>query len=239
MNSHTIAFFAHIPHLHIDEVLSKITTDDYVEKYLIGLETASSVGDHMHFVITHLFETDRDRWYHNFSKWFKKKFSLSGRAYKNQCKQYGKVKDIRDLERMEAYTVKDKNIRSNYKDEELKNLIQKSYEKEDLQGYYTWFLSKIAKYEEDEETNALQFKKTSVYKNLSHDEKKSVLNYNENFGRRLENIKLYIIKLLKEKKTDSITSGKVNSIFHRYISMYWDEHLIYLALFDNRYRCPR
>lgn len=233
MNTHTVAFFAHIPHCHIDEIINKLIADDYVDRYLIGLEVADSVGQHMHFVIKYLYESDRDKWYHAFSKWFKGRYNLSGRAYKNKAKQYGKVKDIRDLEKMETYTVKDKNVRSNYSDEEIKLLISKSYEKEDLKGYYTWFITQIADFENIKNEAHRCFKKSDDYKIMSSFDKDHYLQNVNNIMHRISDIKIYIIKLLKDKNTDSITKGKVNSIFHRYITQHWNDNYIFIALYKS------
>lgn len=251
MDTNVIAFFAHIKHDQIDAVLNRINNhkdSELVLKYLIGLETTDSVGEHMHFVITHLHkEGEKSQWYHNFSKWFKIKYNLCGKAKKGGVQQYKKLPDIRDLEKMEAYSVKDQNVYTNYTDEELKHLIDISYKKEDLKGYYTWFLRKLEEFEKNYETVTQQVilseKKTKAGKHYH-----SVPSYNpidpdtgnpyiwKSHNRLLhfnEDLKVYIIDLLKEKKCESITKAKVDSIFHRYITKHYTSRSIYHILFTN------
>lgn len=120
------SFMAHIQHEHIEYV--EDTLKDYdIGKYIIGMEHADSVGDHLHFLVQ---MTDTD--YHKFSKRvFKDKFKLRGQNRGGKCKQYGMLKEIRDLEKMTAYTVKDGNVKTNMSDKEIKKYTELSYKKED------------------------------------------------------------------------------------------------------------
>lgn len=119
-----IAFMAHIPHSQIDYVEQTLKEYD-IGLYIIGLEKTDY--EHMHFLVE-MKEID----YHKYSKRvFKDKFKLRGRAIKNAPRQYGKLKQIEDLEKLKAYTVKDQNIRSNMKQEDLDTYIELSFKKED------------------------------------------------------------------------------------------------------------
>ncbi len=116
-----IACMAHIKH---DQ---KETVENYVTlrftQYIIAYETSLKVGEHIHFLLWAEDEED----YHKFAQnIFKRKYKLRGKAIKNKCRQYGKVKEIEDIDRMMAYTVKDKNV--TYKiDECNKEQIRKAF----------------------------------------------------------------------------------------------------------------
>jgi hypothetical protein len=68
--------------------------------------------------------------YAKFSKRvFIDKFKLKGRATKGCPRQYGKIKDIRDLDRAAAYSIKDGNIRTNMGQDRIAALAELAYEK--------------------------------------------------------------------------------------------------------------
>lgn len=107
------------------------------KSYIMALEKSATAhknwdGYHFHFVVEW---TNED--YVKFSDAvFRKHYELSGRATKRKhydgtvtetFREYGKVKEIRDLDAMKAYTVKDKNVRTNLPPEEIERLISLSY----------------------------------------------------------------------------------------------------------------
>ncbi len=59
------------------------------------------------------------------------KFQLRGRAVKGRPRQYGKVKQIENLEQMKRYTVKDGDIRTNLTDTEIEQLVENSFQKDE------------------------------------------------------------------------------------------------------------
>lgn len=116
---------AHIPHSDIDYVVWALCQYESVSEYLIGLETGDY--EHMHFVVQ---MTPDD--YKRFSKRvFVDKYKLRGKATKGLSRQYGKVKAIENLERMQCYTVKDGNVRTNMPEEKLEYLQSQSFQKDD------------------------------------------------------------------------------------------------------------
>lgn len=111
-----IAFMAHIQHEHYD----------YLETQLKKLEApyiiSAEAGKYEHF---HFLARITDKQYHNYvMNVFKSKFKLLGRATKTKPRQYGKVKEIKDLKRMMRYTIKDKNFRTNMTDEYIQKIIE-------------------------------------------------------------------------------------------------------------------
>ncbi len=122
------AFYADIPHKHVDEVLADIKTHYYDSKtYLIGLEYKDA-REHYHFVINF---TEKE--YASYVKRvLKGKYKLSGkRSQKGHTGQFGKVGKIRNIESMCSYTLKDLDYRSNFNVELQKELKEKSYPKPD------------------------------------------------------------------------------------------------------------
>ena len=124
-----VAFFAAIKHEHSEYVYNTIKKYD-VGDIIIGLETSidshvQTNGEHMHFCVQMTEQT-----YHSICKViFKTKFKLRGQAKDGQPRQYGKVKDIKDLNLMIAYTIKDGNIITNIPDERIEEYKKLSYKK--------------------------------------------------------------------------------------------------------------
>ena len=102
-----------------------------IGSYIVGKEVSENShketnGEHIHVCCQ---MTDED--YHRFAVTvLRQQMNLRGRAVAGFCRQYGKVKQIRSLEKMKAYTVKDCNVDTNIGDEELEKLNQLSYKKE-------------------------------------------------------------------------------------------------------------
>lgn len=126
-----LAFFCAVQHKH--RVYLVETLKEYnIGTYIIGYEVAKGAheetdGEHIHFYVE---MSTKD--YHKYSKRvFKDKFKLQGQARGGKPRQYGKVKKIESLEKMKMYTVKEGNVDTNLSDKELKDLIEKSHEKDE------------------------------------------------------------------------------------------------------------
>lgn len=106
------AFFIAIQHNNEMEIeILKWFIRNNIQRFIVAAETAiethvETEGQHYHFA----FYADGDRKYNNFIKWFKDNYNktLRGRCEGGLPRQYGKVKHIRDTDRMIAYTVKSK-----------------------------------------------------------------------------------------------------------------------------------
>lgn len=126
-----LAFFAAIKHSNADYLIETLTEYN-IGTYIVGKEVThdshkETDGEHFHFLVQ-MEDTD----YHKYAKRvFKDKFNLTGRATKGCPRQYGKVKNIENLERMKAYTVKSKNVISNMEQQELERIMEQSFERED------------------------------------------------------------------------------------------------------------
>ena len=111
-----MAFMAHIPHADALEIAKDLAR--YETKYILGLEVSSY--EHIHFLA--LMTKDE---YHAFSKKnFIVKYKLRGRATKGKPRQYGKEKEIRDLEKYAQYCLKDQNFISNMSKDEIEEIIR-------------------------------------------------------------------------------------------------------------------
>ncbi len=111
-----IAFMAHIPHADADEIrqdLERLET-----KYIMGLEVSSY--EHIHFLAL---MTEKE--YANIRKrLFIDKYKLRGRAIKGKPRQYGKEKEIRDIEKYTKYCLKDQNFLTNMEKSEIEDIIK-------------------------------------------------------------------------------------------------------------------
>ena len=122
----------HIGGPNDDDVQMDIVFDDLEETlnqysiggYVIAYETEPY--KHFHFLVE---MTEQD--YTRFRKRvFIDKYGLRGQAKAGKPRQYGKVNNIDDFDKMLSYTVKDSNIRSNLSDELLNDAIDKSFKKQ-------------------------------------------------------------------------------------------------------------
>ncbi len=150
-----IACMAHIKHDQIEYIKEYI--DKRFDEYIISMETAIKVGEHMHFLL----KTSDLSSYHKFAQnVFKQKYKLRGKATKGQCRQYGKVKEIDSIRKMMAYTVKDGNciIKVNDK-KQVERAIMESFQKVDNLGK----LDKIMKDYIDENKTEEYKEKHGVY----------------------------------------------------------------------------
>ena len=117
-----IACFFSIPHTEFDLIENIFHEYDH-GLYAIAAECTPSEKEHFHF----LFE-GTEQIYNNFSKRLIEKYKLRRKGRGGLIK-YGKVKSIRNLERMLTYTLKDGNFRSNMDSSKLQAFFEKSFQK--------------------------------------------------------------------------------------------------------------
>ncbi len=106
--------------------LEQTLLDYDIGKYLIGFETTKNKEAKEHF---HLLFEGTEQIYNNFSKKIVERYGLRSKGKGN--KKYGKVKDIRDIEKMCSYTLKGGNYRTNgFSEEAIKSYYESSFEKQ-------------------------------------------------------------------------------------------------------------
>lgn len=174
-----IAFMCACEHKLYD-YLEETLKEYAIGKYLMAAEVtkdshSETNGEHFHFLVQ---MTDAD--YHKYSKrCFKDKLKLRGKAIDGKPRQYGRVKQIENIDRMAAYTIKQGNIRTNMTEAQLnayKQITFESKEEKNFEDELYSFLLTEAKYGD-----------------------KSPL-----FGQRLtktQDIGLYIVKFVRNYKT--------------------------------------
>lgn len=127
--------------------LQKLAVDKKIGKTIIGKEQSSKSHKETDGYHIHVFTWMTDKTYHTITQTLFKKWKLRGRAEKDKPRQYGKVKGIRSLDKMIAYTIKGFNILTNYTEKDLKRYFDISYVKEEpvndmklrlLDHYATW-----------------------------------------------------------------------------------------------------
>jgi hypothetical protein len=116
-----IMFMAHIAHTEYEYLVDELNKLE--AEYVLSAEVETY--EHFHFLVRM-----SDKKYHAFSKRiFKDKYSLRGRAVKGQPRQYGKIKnEIENLKDALAYTLKDKNYKSNMTKERIEEILEKKIE---------------------------------------------------------------------------------------------------------------
>lgn len=126
MSNAFIAFMCHAPltdYNYLEETLQEYN----IQQYLIGYE--ASPYEHYHFLVQ-MSTSD----YHLFAeRVFRKKYKLRGRAIQDKPRQYGKIKNIEDLEKLKSYTIKDGNYRSNMPQQDVQKYFENSFKKADKQ----------------------------------------------------------------------------------------------------------
>lgn len=238
MSNNYIAFMAHIPHKHIDYIVNDLEEQQEIVTYLVGLETSVTVGEHLHFLCC----VNSDSWYHKWSKKvFKDKFKLKGKAYKiggkGYPRQYGKLKEIKDLEKMGSYTVKDGNIRTNMSENEIENFVKKSHKKSESLTMTYEIVEKMVEFDKTIYDTYRAYKTVErKVKPLTEDEKHFMKlkgqSWDWDFEQyREKELKVFIIKQLKEKNIESITKGKIDAIWHRFITLHFSPYEIYFQYY--------
>ena len=212
------AFMAVIEHKYAQEVGDILFQYD-IGKYIIAKEKSNTShqetnGEHLHFMVE---MTDKD--YHKFSKRvFIDRFKLRGRATKGKPRQYGKVKQIENVEKMKAYTLKEADYVSNLSDEELKMLFEKSYKKAeeiDEQEELFKYLGTINMLDGTPYTNG-----NKVYVD-GYQKEEYEQNQYINYCRLCKGVIKYYIKLKKSRR--GLTKASIEGIVRKYILYIYDE----------------
>ncbi len=132
-----IACMFHLEEEHAHYLEQTLLSYD-IGLYLIGFEN----DKYPHFHV--MFQGD-SKMYTNFSKKIVEKFKLRGKAKDGKSRQYGKVKEIDNVEKMAAYTLKDGNIRTNMSEKDLEKYRSISYKKNEEKKLFAKILDKLVK----------------------------------------------------------------------------------------------
>lgn len=147
------AFFFAVKHEHADFLHDTLHKYD-IGKYIMAAEVAKdgkhkeTDGEHFHFYV-HMLPKDYDSYAKRIITKFKLKAGRNHIVKGGTGRQYGKVKEIENHERMQIYTVKDKNLRTNMSEEEIDALKAQSFEKKSENDHF----NKLMKFITDSMTN--------------------------------------------------------------------------------------
>jgi len=121
---------AHLPKEEFDN-LERELEESNLQRFIISHEVSSKGTSHFHF----LCQTQEGdlKFYDNFRKRnFIDKYKLRGQPKKDLPRQYGKVRDINELDKMASYTIKDEDFRvMNISQEEIDDMIDNAFNKTD------------------------------------------------------------------------------------------------------------
>lgn len=113
----------HAEHKYYDYLETTLKEYD-IGGYVIAYE--KEPYEHFHFLVE-MEEADYTRFR---KRVFIDKLNLRGQAKEGKSRQYGKVKEIDNFEKMLSYTIKDEQFRSNLDQEQIDNALDKSFKKE-------------------------------------------------------------------------------------------------------------
>ena len=123
------SFFIDATFQEFSTIEHTVKTSYDIEEYLIAFEATNDKGDekpHFHFII---FTTLKNCI--NLIQYFVKKYDLATKGGSRGCKRkYGRIKAIRNLQKLKEYCSKDGNIRSSYSEETLSELFRNSFKKD-------------------------------------------------------------------------------------------------------------
>lgn len=130
------SFFCAVEHKW-EKYLMMILREYDIGGYIVGLEKSENThqetnGEHFHFCVE-MTELDYNKYR---KRCFIDKFGLRGQAKLGQPRQYGKVKQIENIVRMKAYTIKDGNFRTNLTETEIAGLGEIAFKKGDEETTY-------------------------------------------------------------------------------------------------------
>jgi hypothetical protein len=137
MNNKVIACYFTIPETEYDFLENTLLTYD-IGHYLIGFEKTPDTKKKEHF---HLLFEGTDQIYNAFSKRIIEEYKLRGKGRGN--KKYGRVGQIRDLEKLCSYTVKEGNYRGNFPEEDIQKWYDESFSKSEKQASRDLILEKL------------------------------------------------------------------------------------------------
>jgi hypothetical protein len=206
------AFMGHVAHTEIENL--KMEMEKFEAHYVMSAE----VGAYEHF---HFLAKITEKQYYNFCKRvFKDKYNLRGRAINDKPRQYGKVTKIKDLSKMMAYTLKDKNYITNMTQEEIEAILK----------------SKIEDVKNTKNSESREIKEKMI---KYVDNKLKELLADKKCYRHEKYIRIAIISFLLEKKMNIIRAtieryywyyvANTNTIFKQ------NEYSIYNELYDNAF----
>lgn len=125
-----VAFMCHLPKEEFDH-LERELEESNLQRFIISHEVSDKGTSHFHF----LCQTQEGdlKFYDNFRKRnFIDKYKLRGQPKKDLPRQYGKVRDINELDKMASYTIKDEDFRvMNISQEEIDDMIDNAFNKTD------------------------------------------------------------------------------------------------------------
>ena len=127
-----IAFMCHLGGPNDDEVQMDIIFDDLEEtlkEYDIGgyvIAYEKEPYKHFHFLV----EMEERDYAAYRKRVFIDKWGLRGQARDGKPREYGKVRNIEDFDKMLSYTIKDEHFRTNLDQEQIDNALDKSFKKE-------------------------------------------------------------------------------------------------------------
>lgn len=110
-----------------------VTEFDFIEECLKSYDIGGYMIGHelVPYEHYHILFQGTNKIYSAFSKRLVVRYKLRGRAKLDKPRQYGKISQIKDIEKLKSYTIKDGNYRSNLTQEELDSYFEKSYQKKD------------------------------------------------------------------------------------------------------------
>ena len=201
------AFMAHIPHAdaeYIKQDLERLET-----KFIMGLEVSSY--EHIHFLAK---MTTKE--YSAFSKKnFIDKYKLRGRAIAGKPRQYGKEKNIRDIEKYSKYCLKDQNFLTNMTKAEIEEIIKMKIE--DVKN--TKGKNANSDLLKDELIQYMEKHLTQRAPNPN----KSMWMYTERWNHYHRLLKIHIVDFMKTKQL-SIRRSTIDMYFY-HVTAYSEKHL--------------
>jgi len=125
-----VSFMCHLPRTEFDYLYNDLEESN-VQRAIISFEVSAKGTEHFHFLVQH--QEDDNKFYDNFRKRnFIDKYNLRGQPKKDLPRQYGKVREIDELDKMASYTVKDEDFRViNITQEEVDDMIDNAFNKTD------------------------------------------------------------------------------------------------------------
>lgn len=125
-------YYAGVFHVELSQhkTIENILKEYDVGIYLIGHE----IEPYSHFHIVAQLPC-KTHWT-NFQKKLITRYDLRGKPGKNKPRQYGSIKEIRDIEKLKAYCVKDGNVLTNMTALEYNHYIEMSYKKENNRKFF-------------------------------------------------------------------------------------------------------
>lgn len=113
----------HTEHKHFDYLEDTLREYD-IGGYVIAYE--NEPYEHFHFLV----EMEEKDYIRFRKRVFIDYLKLRGQSRDGKSRQYGKVKEIEDFDKMLSYTIKDEQFRSNLEQEQIDNALDNSFKKE-------------------------------------------------------------------------------------------------------------